>query len=280
MRKTLKNRLELTGIYLIVLLMFLIISYPLLWTISLSLNPGSSLFSSSLIPENWSFVHYNWLFNDPSSNYLLWYKNTLFVATITSIASVVVVAFVAFAFSRYEFVGRKYGIYSFLLLQMFPVLMGMVAIYLLLNTVGLLDSLWGLVIIYIGGGLPMNAFLVKGYFDTIPRDLDESAKIDGAGHFRIFFQILLPLAKPIIAVVALFNFMSPFMDFLLPRIILRSPEKFTLALGLFNFINDKFANNFTRFAAGAVLIAVPIAIVFLFLQRYLISGLADGATKG
>lgn len=280
MRKTLKNRLELTGIYLIVLFMFLIISYPLLWTISLSLNPGSSLFSSSLIPENWSFVHYNWLFNDPSSNYLLWYKNTLFVATITSIASVVVVAFVAFAFSRYEFVGRKYGIYSFLLLQMFPVLMGMVAIYLLLNTVGLLDSLWGLVIIYIGGGLPMNAFLVKGYFDTIPRDLDESAKIDGAGHFRIFFQILLPLAKPIIAVVALFNFMSPFMDFLLPRIILRSPEKFTLALGLFNFINDKFANNFTRFAAGAVLIAVPIAIVFLFLQRYLISGLADGATKG
>lgn len=280
MGKTLKNRLELTGIYLIVLLMFLIISYPLLWTISLSLNPGSSLFSSSLIPENWSFVHYNWLFNDPSSNYLLWYKNTLFVATITSIASVLVVAFVAFAFSRYEFVGRKYGIYSFLLLQMFPVLMGMVAIYLLLNTVGLLDSLWGLVIIYIGGGLPMNAFLVKGYFDTIPRDLDESAKIDGAGHFRIFFQILLPLAKPIIAVVALFNFMSPFMDFLLPRIILRSPEKFTLALGLFNFINDKFANNFTRFAAGAVLIAVPIAIVFLFLQRYLISGLADGATKG
>lgn len=280
MGKTLKNRLELTGIYLIVLFMFLIISYPLLWTISLSLNPGSSLFSSSLIPENWSFVHYNWLFNDPSSNYLLWYKNTLFVATITSIASVVVVAFVAFAFSRYEFVGRKYGIYSFLLLQMFPVLMGMVAIYLLLNTVGLLDSLWGLVIIYIGGGLPMNAFLVKGYFDTIPRDLDESAKIDGAGHFRIFFQILLPLAKPIIAVVALFNFMSPFMDFLLPRIILRSPEKFTLALGLFNFINDKFANNFTRFAAGAVLIAVPIAIVFLFLQRYLISGLADGATKG
>ncbi|MFC6332859.1 sugar ABC transporter permease [Paenibacillus septentrionalis] len=280
MGKTLKNRLELTGIYFIVLLMFLIISYPLLWTISLSLNPGSSLFSSSLIPENWSLVHYKWLFTDPSSNYLLWYKNTLFVATITSIASVIVVAFVAFAFSRYEFVGRKYGIYSFLLLQMFPVLMGMVAIYLLLNTVGLLDSLWGLVIIYIGGGLPMNAFLVKGYFDTIPRDLDESAKIDGAGHFRIFFQILLPLAKPIIAVVALFNFMSPFMDFLLPRIILRSPEKFTLALGLFNFINDKFANNFTRFAAGAVLIAVPIAIVFLFLQRYLISGLADGATKG
>lgn len=126
----------------------------------------------------------------------------------------------------------------------------------------------------------MNAFLVKGYFDTIPRDLDESAKLDGAGHFRIFFTIMLPLAKPILAVVALFNFMSPFMDFILPRIILRSPENYTLALGLFNFVSDQFANNFTRFAAGSVLIAVPIAAVFLFLQRYLITGLSSGATKG
>ncbi|MFB5760169.1 sugar ABC transporter permease [Paenibacillus medicaginis] len=280
MSRKAKNRLELTLIYSVVLLMFMVIAYPLLWTMSISLNPGTSLFSSSIVPERWSFIHYEWLFANPQSDYLLWYKNTLWVASVTSVVSVLVVSFVAFAFSRYDFVGRKYGIYSFLLLQMFPVLMGMVAIYLLLNVVGLLDSLWGLVVIYIGGGLPMNAFLVKGYLDTIPRDLDESAKMDGAGHFRIFFQILLPLTKPILAVVALFNFMAPFMDFLLPRIILRSPEKFTLALGLFNFINDKFANNFTRFAAGAILIAVPIAIVFLFLQRYLITGLADGATKG
>jgi arabinogalactan oligomer/maltooligosaccharide transport system permease protein len=163
---------------------------------------------------------------------------------------------------------------------MFPVLMAMVALYILLNTIGLLDSLIGLIIIYVGGAIPMNAFLVKGYFDTLPRELDESAKIDGAGHFRIFFQILLPLAKPILAVVALFNFMAPFMDFILPRIVLRSPENFTLALGLFNFVNDQFANNFTRFSAGAILIAVPIALVYLFLQRYLISGLASGATKG
>ncbi|MBD2847105.1 sugar ABC transporter permease [Paenibacillus sp. IB182496] len=280
MRRTLKNRLELSSIYLVVLLMFAAIAYPLLWTLSISLNPGTSLFSASLIPDNWSLTHYEWLFTDPRSDYLLWYRNTLLVAAVTSAASVLLVSGVAFAFSRYEFVGRRYGIYAFLLLQMFPVLMGMVAIYLLLNVVGLLDSLWGLVLIYVGGGLPMNAFLVKGYLDTIPRDLDESAKIDGAGHLRIFARILLPLAKPILAVVALFNFMAPFMDFLLPRIILRSPEKFTLALGLFNFINDKFANNFTRFAAGAILIAVPIAAVFLFLQRYLITGLAEGATKG
>lgn len=126
----------------------------------------------------------------------------------------------------------------------------------------------------------MNAFLVKGYFDTIPRELDESARMDGAGHFRVLFTIMLPLAKPILAVVALFNFMAPFMDFILPRIILRSPENYTLALGLYNFVNAQFANNFTRFAAGSILIAVPIAIVFLMLQRYLISGLTSGATKG
>lgn len=275
-----KNRLELAGIYLIVLFMFAVIAYPLLWTLSMSFNPGTSLFSTSLIPEDWSTRHYRWLFTDPRSDYLLWYKNTLFVAAVTSLASVILVSFVGFAFSRHEFVGRKYGIYLFLLLQMFPVLMGMVAIYLLLNIVGLLDSLWGLVLVYVGGGLPMNAFLVKGYLDTIPRDLDESAKIDGAGHLRIFFRILLPLARPILAVVALFNFMAPFMDFLLPRIVLRSPEKFTLALGLYNFINDKFANNFTIFAAGSILIAVPIAIVFVFLQRFLITGLTEGATKG
>ncbi|MFP7287959.1 sugar ABC transporter permease [Shouchella clausii] len=275
-----KNTLELVGMYGSVIIMFIVILYPLLWTFGLSLNPGSSLFGASMIPDNWSFKHYSWLFTNPDSDYLTWYKNTLIVAISTSIGATVFVSLVAYAFSRYRFVGRKYGLYAFLLLQMFPVLMAMVAIYILLNLVGLLDSLLGLIIIYIGGAIPMNAFLVKGYFDTIPRELDESARMDGAGHFRVLFTIMLPLAKPILAVVALFNFMAPFMDFILPRIILRSPENYTLALGLYNFVNAQFANNFTRFAAGSILIAIPISIVFLMLQRYLISGLTSGATKG
>jgi len=278
-RKT-KSNLEVLGIYIIIAIMFVIIAYPLLWTIGLSLNPGTSLYGAKMIPENWSLVHYEWLFFDPRSNYLTWYKNTVIVATATSFFSVLFVSLTAYSFSRYRFVGRTNGLYAFLLLQMFPVLMAMVALYILLNTVNLLDTLTGLIIVYVGGSIPMNAFLVKGYFDTIPRELDESAKIDGAGHFRIFFTIMLPLAKPILAVVALFNFMAPFMDFILPRIILRSPENFTLALGLFNFVNDQFANNFTRFAAGAILIAIPIATIFLLLQRYLVSGLTAGATKG
>ncbi|HJE19355.1 sugar ABC transporter permease [Aliicoccus persicus] len=280
MNKKTKNRISQVIMYTLIIIMAVIIFYPLLWTLGISLNPGTSLYSASMIPEDWSFEHYVWLFTDPRSDYLTWYKNTLFVAFATSILAVIFVTLTAYAFSRYRFVGRKYGLYAFLILQMFPVLMAMVAIYILLNQVGLLDTLWGLILVYVGGAIPMNAFLVKGYFDTIPRELDDSAKMDGAGHFRIFFTIMLPLAKPIIAVVALFNFMAPFMDFILPRIVLRSSENYTLALGLFNMVNDAFANQFTRFAAGSILIAIPIAIVFLFLQRYLISGLMSGSTKG
>ncbi len=275
-----KSRLEVALIYLVIAVMFVIIAYPLLWALGMSMNSTTNLFSASLSPENWSLVNYEWLFNNPRSDYLLWYRNTLFVSTIVTILTTLLVLFTAYAFSRYRFKGRTYGLYAFLLLQMFPVLMAMVALFILLNTIGLLDNLWGLIIIYVGGNIPMNAFLVKGYLDTLPRSLDESAKMDGAGHFRIFFQILLPLAKPIISVVALFNFMAPFMDFILPRIVLRSPENFTLALGLYNFVNAQFSNNFSRFAAGAVLVAIPIATVYLFLQKYLISGLASGATKG
>ncbi len=280
MRPKVKSALELTGIYAVFAFMAVIIIYPLLWAFGMSLNSGTSLYSSTIIPENWSLVHYKWLFTDPSSNYLTWYKNSLIVSTVSAVLSVGMTSLVAYAFSRYKFVGRQSGLYTFLILQMFPVIMAMVALYILLNLVGLLDSLTGLILIYVGGQIPFNAWLVKGYLDTIPRELDEASRMDGAGHMTVFIKIILPLAKPILAVVALFNFMGPLFDFILPSIILRSPENYTLALGLFNFINDKFANNFTRFSAGAILIAVPVSMIYLFLQRFLISGLTGGGTKG
>lgn len=280
MSRKAKSRLEVALIYLFLIFMAIVIGYPLLWTVGMSLNPGTSLYSAQLIPENWSLVHYKWLFTDPASDYLVWYKNSVIVALANAFFSVILTSFVAYAFSRYRFVGRRYGLYAFLLLQMFPAIMAMVAIYVMLNMIGLLDSLIGLTLIYIGGQIPFNAWLVKGYFDTIPKELDEAARIDGAGHLGVFFRIMLPLAKPILGVVALFNFMAPFVDFLLPRIILRNPENFTLALGLFNFISNQFDNNFTRFAAGSILIAVPIAVVYLLSQRFLISGLTAGGTKG
>src|SRR5690625_5708038 len=280
MKPKTKSNIEVILIYLFFLLMFIIISHPLFVSFMIYLNPGTNLFVTNLFPENPTLAHYKLLFTDPRSDYLIWYKNSLFVAIANALGSIVITSLIAYAFSRYKFIGRKYGLYMFLLLQMFPALMGMVALYILLNAIGLTDSLYGLLLIYLGGQIPFNAWLVKGYFDTIPKELDEAAKIDGAGHLRVFWTIMLPLAKPILAVVALFNFMAPFMVFLLPRIVLTSPENFTLALGLFNFINDQFSTNFTRFAAGAILIAIPISIVFLFLQRYLISGLTAGGTKG
>lgn len=273
------SRIEVTIIYLILLIVAVLIFYPLVWTVGMSFNQGTSLYSSSLIPENFSLEHYKWLFG-VESDYLLWYKNSLIVSAATAIGSVILTSLVAYAFSRYEFVGRKNGLYVFLLLQMFPVMMAMVALYIFLNILGLLDTLTGLILIYLGGQIPFNAWLVKGYFDTIPRELDQAAKIDGAGHLRVFWSIMLPLAKPILAVVALFNFMMPLFDFLLPSIVLSSQDNYTLAVGLYNFINGQFDNNFTRFAAGSILIAVPISVVYLFLQRYLISGLTIGGIKG
>lgn len=218
-----KSRLELTAIYFIIALAAVVIFYPLVWTVGMSFNQGTSLYSSSLIPQNFSLEHYKWLFSD-SSDYLLWYKNSLIVSVANAIGSVVLTSLIAYAFSRYKFVGRKNGLYIFLLLQMFPVMMAMVALYIFLNMLGLLDTLSGLILIYLGGQIPFNAWLVKGYLDTIPRDLDEAARIDGAGHLRVFWSIIIPLAKPILAVVALFNFMAPMFDFLLPSIVLSSKE--------------------------------------------------------
>lgn len=153
-----KNILKAIGIYSFIAMMFVIILYPLLWTFGISLNPGTNLYGAKMIPDNATFKNYAFLLFDDSSQYLTWYKNTLIVASANALFSVIFVTLTAYAFSRYRFVGRKYGLITFLILQMFPVLMAMVAIYILLNTIGLLDSLFGLTLVYIGGSIPMNAF--------------------------------------------------------------------------------------------------------------------------
>ncbi|QBP40812.1 sugar ABC transporter permease [Paenisporosarcina antarctica] len=276
-----KSRLiRLTISYIIILAMVFIIIYPLLWVVGSSLNPGQSLSGSKMFPNNPSLVHYKYLFNLENSNYLLWYWNSMKISVITMVLSVISVSFTAYAFSRYRFIGRKNGLLTFLILQMIPNFAALIAIYVLANRTGLIDTHIGLILVYVGGSIPMNTWLMKGYLDTIPKELDESAKMDGAGHFRIFFQIVMPLAKPIIAVVALFSFIAPLGDFILARILLRDEEKFTLAVGLYELVAKQFGNEFTKFAAGSVLIAIPIAILFLMFQKYFVSGLTAGGTKG
>ncbi|WP_066393187.1 sugar ABC transporter permease [Neobacillus mesonae] len=272
--------IRLTLTYLVVLVMFVIILYPLAWIIGSSFNPGQSLSGSSIIPKNATLDHYKELFNMEKSNYVYWYINSLKVSILTMVFTVILVSLTAYSFSRYRFVGRKNGLVTFLILQMIPNFAALIAIYILATLTKLIDSHLGLILVYVGGQIPMNTWLMKGYLDTIPKELDESAKIDGAGHLRIFFQIVMPLATPIIAVVALFAFIAPFADFIIASILLRTEENYTLAVGLYDLVAKQFGAEFTTFAAGAVLIAVPIAILFLSFQRFFVSGLTAGGTKG
>ncbi|MFC7322450.1 sugar ABC transporter permease [Halobacillus campisalis] len=276
-----KNRIiQLTFSYAVILAMIVIILYPILWIVGSSFNPGNSLSGSSIIPKDATLEHYKELFDPEQSDYLIWYWNTIKICILTMVFSVALVCMTAYSFSRFRFVGRKNGLMTFLILQMIPNFAALIAIYALANLTGLLDTHLALILVYTGGAIPMNTYLMKGYLDTIPKELDESARMDGAGNLRIFWQIVMPLAKPMIAVISLFTFITPFTDFILARILLRTEEKFTLAVGLYELIADQFGNEFTLFAAGSVLIALPISLLFLSLQKYFVSGLTAGGTKG
>ncbi len=181
-----QKMLRLSLSYFVIFVMCAIIFYPLLWIIGSSFNPGDSLSGSSIIPQNATLDHYRKLLDLENSNYLLWYKNTLKVSVLTMIFSVLAISFTAYAFSRYRFVGRKNGLLTFLILQMIPNFAALIALYVLAQLTGLIDTHLALILIYVGGAIPMNTWLMKGYFDTIPKELDESARMDGAGHFRIF----------------------------------------------------------------------------------------------
>jgi arabinogalactan oligomer / maltooligosaccharide transport system permease protein len=272
--------IRLTLSYLAIGIMFAIILYPVAWIIGSSFNPGQSLSGSSIIPKNATLAHYKELFDLEQSNYLIWYWNSLKVSLSTMALTVMLVSLTAYSFSRYRFAGRKKGLMTFMILQMIPNFAALIAIFVLALLTDLLDTHIGLILVYVGGQIPINTWLMKGYLDTIPKELDESAKMDGAGHFRIFFQIVMPLAKPIIVVVALFSFIAPFADFIIASILLRSEKMYTLPVALYDMVAKQFGAEFTTFAAGSVLIAVPIALLFLFFQKYFVSGLTAGGTKG
>ncbi|AWM22353.1 arabinogalactan oligomer ABC transporter permease GanQ [Bacillus subtilis] len=267
--------------YLLLAFMAVIIVYPLLWTAGASFNPGNSLISTSIIPKHPTFDHYKELFAGKESlQYVQWYVNSMKISLFTMAGSLLCVTFTAYAFSRFRFKGRKYALTLFLLLQMIPQFSALIALFVLAQILGMINSHWLLILLYIGGLIPMNTYLMKGYMDSIPMDLDESAKIDGASSTRIFFQIILPLSKPMAAVVAMNSFTGPLGDFVLSSTILRTPESYTLPVGLFNLVNDVMGASYTTFAAGALLISIPVAVIFIMLQKNFVSGLTAGGTKG
>ena len=267
--------------YILLISVCVIIIYPLLWTIGASFNPGNSLVSTSIIPKNPTNEHYVKLFaGEGNLFYKQWYLNSLKISVFTMLLSLISVSFTAYAFSRFRFKGRKNGLTLFMLLQMIPQFSALTAIFVLGQMLGLINSHWLLILIYVGGQIPMNSYLLKGYMDTIPMDLDESARIDGASRTRIFWQIIIPLSRPMLAVVAMNGFTGPLGDFALSSVILRNPESYTLPIGLYKLVSDKMGASYTTFAAGAILISIPIVIVFLSLQKHFVSSLTAGGTKG
>jgi len=264
-------------IYLFFLVSVFFTLYPLVYVISASFSPGTGIASLNILPfaDGFTTEHFEHLFKN--TDYPRWFRNTFIVATSTSLLTTLFVSLGAYAISRFKFSFRKPLLMSMLILQIFPSFVGMVAIYVILLRIGGIDQLWGLVLIYVAGNLPYNTWLVKGYLDQVSKNLDEAAIIDGASNLRVFVQIILPIIKPILIFLAIASFTGPWMDFIFPTMVLRSPEKQTLAIGLFNFVTDK-KNEFTNFAAGSVLIAIPFVFFFVITQKMLIESLS-GAVK-
>ena len=280
------------GLRLIVALILIAFSiFPVLWIISASFDSSQSLATQTLIPTRASFINYQRLFGlDPSYKFgdlffQKWVFNSVKVSTISTVLSLAITTMAAYAFSRMRFAGRITMLKGLLLIQVFPNLLALVAIYVFIFQLGEilpgfgLNSHAGLIMVYLGGSMGINIWLMKGFLDTIPRAIDESGMVDGATHFQIFWNLLLPLLRPILVVIGILSFIGTYGDFILARILLTDVDKYTLMVGLQIFTSGQFDQKWGVFAAGALLGALPIMIVYLALQDQIAGGLTAGAVK-
>jgi arabinogalactan oligomer/maltooligosaccharide transport system permease protein len=287
--------------------------FPVIWIISAAFNPYGSLSTQTLIPQGVTslrelFRNFNDLMFDPASlsvyPFWNWMLNSIFVAGVTTILTVLITALGAYSFSRFRFRGRRPMLLAVLLIQVFPNLLALVALFLILRQIGrlaevipqvlpflafidwgwlelfALDSLGGLILVYMAGAMGINTWLMKGFFDSIPRDIDESAQVDGATHWQTFRMLIFPLVRPILAVVGVLAFVGTINEFVLARVILRDKAHWTLMVGLFNFISGQYSENWGKFAAGALVSGIPVVILYLLLQDQIVGGLTQGAVKG
>ena len=271
-----KNVIETILTYLALILVCFIFFFPVLWLVLASFSKGGSIYDlDGFFPKSFSMDGYVKLFTDVGMyNYPMWLKNTLFVSVFSSLIGTILVILTAYTFSRFQFKTKKTLMKSTLVLSMFPSFMGMTALYLLMVNFGLINKLWSLVLIY-SAGAPMGYLVQKGYFDTISNSIYEAARIDGATNFKVFMKVTLPLSKPIIVYTALTQFAWPWSDFILPNLLLKNKDLWTVAVGLMHLDETEF----TRFAAGAIFIAVPIVILYFALSRFLVTGVSAGAVK-
>jgi arabinogalactan oligomer/maltooligosaccharide transport system permease protein len=257
--------------------------FPIVYVVSASLSPSGTLTGSNALFSSTSGANYTEL---GGTRFWTWMANTLQIGVVTAVGTVLMGAAAAYAFSRFRFTGRRVGLTALLIIQMFPQMLAFVAIFLLLISLGNvvptlgLNSKLALIAVYLGGALGVNTFLMYGFFNTVPRELDEAAKIDGATHAQIYWTIILRLVSPILAVVALLSFISTFGEFIIARVLLQSEANWTLAVGLYGWVSSLLEANWGLFAAGAVISAIPVLALFLFLQKYIVGGLTAGSVKG
>ncbi|WP_226531393.1 sugar ABC transporter permease [Microbacterium paraoxydans] len=260
--------------------------FPLLYVVSASLNPRGTLTGSNQLFSAVGIDSYVRILSDPQNPYGTWFLNTLLIAVVTGAVTVFIGACAAYAFSRMRFAGRRVGLVTIVVVQMFPQLLAVVAIFLLMSTLGDwfpaigLNTHTGLILVYLGGALGVNTYLMYGFFNTIPKEIDEAARIDGAGHARIFFTIILRLVAPILAVVGLLSFIGTVNEYVIASVMLVDVDQQTLVVGLTKLVANPRYADWSAFSAGAVMAAIPVMILFLFLQKYIVGGLTAGATKG
>lgn len=254
-----------------------LVIFPALWIVMSSFSAGDSFFLSSLFPDKLSTEHYVKLFRE--TNFTTWVFNSLKLCLIVAFIQLAMTSLAAYAFARLRFTGRKYGLMSLLVLQVFPNSMAVAGYYILIYNFGLVDSSIALIFV-LAGGSAFNIWLLKSYIDGIPIELDEAALVDGANQFQVFYKIVMPLAMPQLAVLFLFSFIATYSEYVITSIFLQTPGKMTLALGLQSFISDQFAAHWTMFSAAAVISSLPIMVVFMGLQRFIQNGLVAGGVKG
>ncbi len=263
--------------HLILIAVCFIFLFPCLWLILASFSKSGSIYSfKGFFPQEYSLDTFRNLFTDTEMyNYPQWFRNTLFIAVMSCLLGSFLVILTAYTMSRFQFGGRKMIMKTTLVLCMFPSFMGMIAVYIIMTQFGLINKMWGLILIY-SANAPMGYLTQKGFFDTIPISIDEAARIDGATNFQVFYKINLPLSLPIIVYTALTSFVFPWSDFILPKLLLKEKDLYTVAVGLMNLGETEFS----RFAAGSVFIAVPIVILYFCLMKFFVNGMTSGAVKG
>ncbi len=277
-----KEKLSNYIIYIVLSIMSVIWLFPIVWLIMQSFRKEGGAFTSYIIPKEWTLDNYINLFTNTSLfNFPRWFLNTLFVAIFTCIITTIIVLLTSYAFSRLRFKMRKPLMNIILVLGMFPGFMSMIAIYHILKAFGLVQSLISLILVY-SGGAAMGYYIAKGFFDTIPRAIDEAALIDGATKNQVFWKITLPMSQPIIVYTVLTSFIAPWLDFIFVSVIMKDNyANYTVALGLFQMVSrENITQYFTQFCAGAVIIAIPITILFIAMQKYYVGGVTAGGAKG